>query len=101
MAVSPAQPAQLHGLSWLDAAQDGDDVALRRYPRRNAATRRQTSRRGDSHSREALRREQTQRLQRRHRSALHAQAAHAEGAASKGRPLKTYSWLQAGPLTPF
>ena len=90
------QASALKAASCLDTAQDGDDVALRRYPRRNAASRRQTSRRGDSHSHEALRRERAQRLQRRHRSALHAQAAHAEGAASKGRPFKAYSWLQAG-----
>lgn len=94
--VFTAKQARLKGSFWLDAVQDGDEVALRRYPRRNAASRRQTSRREASHSREALRRDRAQRLQRRHRSALHAQAAHAEGAATKGRPLKAYSWLQAG-----
>lgn len=71
--------------------QEGDGVALRRYPRRNAGAR------GEASGREALASERAQRLQRRRRGALHAQAAHAEGAASKGRPLKAYSWLQAGP----
>ena len=75
--------------------QEGDEVALRRYPRRTAGARQQ-ARRPEEDARGAMRRERAQRLQRRQRSSLHAQALHAEGAASKGRPLKAYSWLQAG-----
>ena len=70
-------------------------MALRRYPRRNAGSRQQ-ARRPDEDARDAMRRERALRLQRRQRSSLHAQASHAEGAASQGRPLKAYSWLQAG-----
>ena len=75
--------------------QEEDGVALRRYPRRTAGARQQT-RRPEEGARDAMRRERAQRLQRRQRGSLHAQASHAEGAASRARPLKAYSWLQAG-----